>query len=83
MFLFICYMTKYVELVPLQNIRATAIADALINHVICRHVIPNVLHSDRGTSYLVNIVRETWKLLNIKKTQTTMLHPSAMVKARG
>jgi hypothetical protein len=51
MILFICYMTKYVELVPLQNIRATAIADALINHVICRHVIPNVLHSDRGTSY--------------------------------
>ena len=32
---FICYMTKYVELVPLQNIRATTIADALINHVIC------------------------------------------------
>jgi hypothetical protein len=31
---FICYMTKYVELVPLQNIRATTIADALINHVI-------------------------------------------------
>ena len=25
---FICYMTKYVELVPLQNIRATTIADA-------------------------------------------------------
>ena len=27
---FICYMTKYVELVPLQNIRATTIADALL-----------------------------------------------------
>jgi hypothetical protein len=79
---FICYMTKYVELVPLQNIRATTIADALINHVICRHGITNVLHSDRGTSYLVNIVRETCKLLNIKKTQTTILHPSAMVKVR-
>ena len=79
---FICYMTKYVELVPLQSIRATTIADALIYHVICRHGIPNVLHSDRDTSYLVNIVRETCKLLNIKKTQTTILHPSAMVKVR-
>jgi hypothetical protein len=67
------YMTKYVELVPLQNIRATTIADALINHVICRHEIPNVLHSDRGTSYLVNIVRETCKLLNIKKHDFTQL----------
>ena len=73
--LFICYMTKYVELVPLQSIRATTIADALINLVICRHGIPNVLHSDRGTSYLVNIVRETCKLLNIKKTQATLFHP--------
>ena len=72
---FICYMTKYVELVPLQNSRATIIADALINHVICQQGIPNVLHSDRGTSYLANIVRETFKLLNIKKTQTTSLHP--------
>jgi hypothetical protein len=26
---FICYMTKYVELVPLQSIRATTIADSL------------------------------------------------------
>ena len=71
---FICYMTKYAGLVTLQNIRATTIADALIYHVICRHGIPNVLHSDRGTSYFANIVRETCKLLNIKKTQTTSLH---------
>ena len=41
---FICYITKYVELVPLQTIRATTIADALINHVICQHGNPNVLH---------------------------------------
>jgi hypothetical protein len=72
---FICYITKYVELVPLQNILATTIDDALINHVICQHGIPNVLHSDRGTSYLANIVRETCKLLNIKKTRTTSFHP--------
>ena len=43
--------------------------------MICRHGIPNVLHSDRGTSYLANIVRETCKLLNIKKTQTASFHP--------
>ena len=71
---FICYMKKYAELVPLQTIRATTIADALIYHVICRHGFPNVLHSDRCTSYLANIVRETCKLFNIKKTQTTSLH---------
>ena len=72
---FICYITKYVELVPLQTIRATTIADALINHVICQHGNPNVLHSDRGTSYLVNIVRETCKLLNIKKTKNNNFAP--------
>ena len=80
---FICYMTKYVELVPLQNIRAATIADALINHVICQQGIPNVLHSDRGTSYLANIVRETFKLLNIKKTQTTSLHPECNGQSEG
>lgn len=72
---FICYMTKYVELIPVQDIRAETVANAFIKYVICRHGICRVLHSDRGTNYLSNVVKETCKLLDIKKTQTTSFHP--------
>ena len=72
---FICYLTKYVELIPLSDIKAVTVANAFINNVICRHGTCDFLHSDRGTNYLSHIVRETCNLLNIKKTQTTSFHP--------
>jgi hypothetical protein len=34
---FICYMTKYVELIPLKEMCAVTVADAFINNVLCRH----------------------------------------------
>ncbi|VDI23492.1 Hypothetical predicted protein [Mytilus galloprovincialis] len=72
---FICYLTKYVELIPVKSITAVTVADAFIKNVICRHGICKTLHSDRGTNYLSNIVRETCRLLDVKKTQTTSFHP--------
>ncbi|CAG2196856.1 unnamed protein product [Mytilus edulis] len=72
---FICYLTKYVELIPLSDIKAATIATAFLHNVVCRHGTPLFLHSDRGVNYLSNIVKETCKLLDIKKTQTTSYRP--------
>ena len=78
---FICYLTKYVELIPLSDIKAVTVANAFINNVICRHGTCDFLHSDRGTNYLSHIVRKTCNLLNIKKTQTTSFHPQCNGKS--
>ena len=72
---FICYLTKYVELVPLPDIKATTVATAFLTNVICRHGSPSYLHSDRGSNYLSSIVSETCKLLQVKKTQTSSYRP--------
>ncbi|VDI82486.1 Hypothetical predicted protein [Mytilus galloprovincialis] len=72
---FICYLTKYVELILVKDMTAVTVADAFIKNVICRHGICKTLHSDRRTNYLSNIVRETCRLLDVKKTQTTSFHP--------
>jgi hypothetical protein len=72
---FICYMTKYVELLPLKDMCAVTVADAFIKNVLCRHGICKVLHSDRGTNYLSNLVKEICRLLDIRKTQITSFHP--------
>ncbi|CAC5393205.1 unnamed protein product [Mytilus coruscus] len=69
---FICYISKYVELIPLSDIKSATIATAFLHNVVCRHGTPLFLHSDRGVNYLPNIVKETCKLLDIQKTQTTM-----------
>lgn len=73
---FVDSFTKYVELIPLINIRAATVARAFLHRIICRHGAPRFLHSDRGTNYLSQLVKETCKLLNITKTQTTSYHPS-------
>ncbi|CAC5405552.1 unnamed protein product [Mytilus coruscus] len=71
---FICYFSKYVEFIPLSDIRASTVAKAFIENVLCRHGSPSFLHSDRGSNYLSNIVRETCKLFEITKTHTTNYH---------
>ncbi|CAG2235865.1 unnamed protein product [Mytilus edulis] len=63
------------QLIPVKDITAIIVADTFIKNVICRHGICKTLHSDRGTNYLSNIVRETCRLLDVKKTQTTSFHP--------
>ena len=73
---FVDSFTKYIELISLANIRATTVVRAFLHTIICRHGTLRFLHSDRGTNYLSQIVKETCKLLNIKKTQTTSYHPS-------
>ena len=72
---FVDYFTKYIELVALPNSKAATVAEAFVKEVVCRHGTPAYLHSDRGTNYLSGIVKETCKLLQITKTQTSSYHP--------
>ena len=72
---FIDYFSKYVELIAVSNIKAETVARNFVKEIVCRHGAPLYLHSDRGTNYLSNIVKETCKILDVKKTQTTSYHP--------
>ncbi|CAC5365511.1 unnamed protein product [Mytilus coruscus] len=38
---FICYFTKYVEFIPLSDIKASTVAKAFIENVLCRHGSPS------------------------------------------
>ena len=72
---FVDSFTKYVELVPISDMKATTVADAFISNVICRHGVPSSLHSDKGQNFLSNIIREVCKILEIKKTNTSGFRP--------
>lgn len=72
---FVDYLTKYMELVPLPNVKSQTVATAFIERVICRHGVPRVLHSDRGTQFLSALTLSVCKLLTVTKTNTTSWHP--------
>ena len=72
---FVDYFSKYIELIPVADIKAVTVARAFLREIVCRHGAPEYLHSDRGTNYLSNIVKFTCEFMGTKKTQTTSYHP--------
>ena len=50
-------------------------ARLLMEEVITRHGVPTQLLSDRGASFLSNLMKKVHELLGIKKVNTTAYHP--------
>ena len=72
---FIDYLTKWVEAYPTEDQTSETIANLLINEIICRHGVPEILLSDRGTNLLSAVIRDICNITGIKKANTTAYHP--------
>ena len=72
---FMDYLTKWPEVYATQDQTSLTIAELLVKNVISRHGVPVELLSDRGTAFLSKIMIEVYKLLGIKKSNTTAHHP--------
>ncbi|KAJ8948177.1 hypothetical protein NQ318_010450 [Aromia moschata] len=71
------YFSKWPEAVPLPNQEAETVAEAFIENVIARHGVPLELHSDQGRNFESELWQEVMKIMGIKKTRTTALHPQS------
>ena len=72
---FVDYLTKWPEVFPAIDQSALTIARLLVEKVVTCHGVPTQLLSDRGTSFLSNLIKEVCNLLGIKKVNTTAYHP--------
>jgi transposase InsO family protein len=77
---FICHFSWYPEAVPIQNKEAEPVARALVTQAFTRHGCPQVLSSDRGTSFMSMLFREMCKLLQIKRIMSTAFNPKMQGK---
>ena len=71
------YFTKWPEVIPIPNQEACTVADALVEHVFSRFGIPLELHSDQGRNFEAALFQEMTKIMGMKKTRTTPLHPQS------
>ncbi|MES9880796.1 MAG: DDE-type integrase/transposase/recombinase [Sedimenticola sp.] len=71
------YFTRWAEAFPLKDHKAQAVAETLVNEVICRFGTPYQLHTDQGTDFESKLFQEICRLLQIKKTRTTAYHPQS------
>ena len=70
------YFTKWTESFALPNMEAETVATKIVE-VVSRFGVPAIIHSDQGPQNKSNLFREMCKLLDIKKTHTTLYHPQS------
>ncbi len=68
------YFTKWVEAFPMCDQKTIAITKLFVEHIICRHGIPEQLISDRGTNFLSELISGICEFLGVKKFNTSGYH---------
>jgi len=61
------------EAIPLKDIHTSTVAEALLE-IFCRVGLPNKIHSDRGSQFTSDMMREVYRLLNVKQSTTAPYH---------
>ena len=72
---FLGYLMKWVEVFPTADQQASTIARLLVEHIICRHGVPEELLSDRGSNFLSDLMLELCSLTGMMKINTSGYHP--------
>ena len=62
---FVDYLTKWPEVFATKDQSSLTIAKLLIEHVVSRHGVPGELLSNRGKSFLSNLMFNIYKMLDI------------------
>jgi len=72
---FVDYLTKWAEAFAVADQKADTIARLFVEHVICRHGVPEQLLSDRGANFLSDLIRGVCDIMGVKKINTSGYHP--------
>ena len=67
------YLTTWSEAFAIPDQKAETIAPLFLEHIVCRHGLPEELLTGRGTNFLSNLVQE---ILGVKKINTSGLSPT-------
>ena len=69
--------TRWAEAIPLTDIRAETVADAILKNWIARYGIPTVISTDQGSQFESQLFHELSKYFGFKRNRTTAYHPQA------
>lgn len=70
----LCRFTRWLELVPLSEATAKAVADAFFDFV-CRYGVPARILTDRGSVFMSDFFSQLCSRLNVRHLRTTAYHP--------
>ncbi len=68
------YFTRFVNLYPLKDQRATTVAQCIFEDYIKQHVVPEIIHTDQGRQFESDLMKHLCSQLGIEKTRTSPYH---------
>ena len=74
---FIDQFFKWVEAYPILDINAETCARVYTSHILTRHCTGSTLLTDQGRLCMSAFLKETYKILGIRKVNTSGYHPSS------
>jgi transposase InsO family protein len=78
-----CALTQWIELIPLRTKTAVEVAEALVEHVYCRHGSIERVVSDKGTEFINKVHKAVHHLLAQHHSSTTPYNPQANGKVEN
>ena len=72
---FIDYLTKWTEAIPLSQTDAPEVAKQLYSEIICRHGTPEIIITDNASNFTSKLMTEVCKILKISLQPSSPYHP--------
>ena len=67
--------TKYAVAVPLKDMTSETVATSLVEEWILRFRAPDTLHTDQGTNFNSEVMKDICQVFMIDKSRTSLYHP--------
>lgn len=71
------HFTKYVNIYPMPDQRASTVAKCIFENYIQEHGVPERIHTDQGKQFDGELMHTLCNDFNIRKSRTTPYHPQA------
>ena len=69
--------TRWMEAIPINDIKAETVANAFLNNWISRYGVPLYVHTDRGSQFEAELFSELSKIIGFHRLRTTSYHPQS------
>ena len=69
--------TRWLEVVPIPDMRADTVAEAFITTWLSRYGCPSVITTDQGRQFEADLTHQLFLLCGIKRIRTTAYHPQS------
>jgi len=70
-------LSKYVVATPIGQQNAETVSKVFVSQMVLKFGTPSIVQTDQGANFVSEVFQNTYKLLKIKKIQSTAFHPES------